>query len=278
VIERFLQDVSDGHYDLYVDLGIQFFPLINPAHRRALGLEPGDYGVMVGEVLRAGAAYGKVQVEDVLLSIDGKPIFSDGRVAMDNDRLMLNEVVERKFKGDKVRLTLLRKGKPMEVSLALKTPWPYLMQARQYDVRPRYLIHGGLVFQPLSSSFYEVLKDKNITLRYYYNQFLENELYLEHPEVIVISRILPDPVNAYLRRFENTIVDQVNDVKVRTLDDLAKALKTSEPFHVIRVVGDPQPIVLETRAVAEADKRILARYGVRQAAYLKGGIVPQNQQ
>jgi S1-C subfamily serine protease len=275
VIERFLQDVADGHYDLYVDLGIQFFPLINPAHRRALGLKPGDYGVMVGEVLRAGAAYGKLRVEDVLLSIDGKPIFSDGRVAMDNDRLLLNEVVERKFKGDKVRLTLLRQGQKRQVTLTLNTPWPYLMQAQQYDVRPRYLVYGGLVFQPLSSSFYQELNDKNITLRYYYSQFLEKELYLEHPEVIVISKILPDPVNTYLHRFKNTIVDQVNDIKIRSLKDLADALDTTEPFHVIRVVGDPQPLVLETQAIAQAQQRILKRYGIRQAAYLQGGFVPE---
>ena len=92
--------------------------------------------------------------------------------------------------------------------------------------------------------------------------------------MIVISKILPDPVNTYLSRFEDTIVDQVNGAKVRTLDDLAKALQSQAPFHVIRVVDDPQPIVLETQAVAKADKRILKRYGISRAAYLQGGIVP----
>jgi S1-C subfamily serine protease len=278
VLERFLQDISDGHYDLYVDLGIQFFPLINAAHRRALGLQPGDYGVMVSEVMRAGSAYGHLQTEDVLLTIDGRPIFSDGRVAMDNDRLMLNEVVERKFKGDRVRLTILRQVKPMEVTLTLNTPWPYLMQAQQYDVRPRFVVFGGLVFQPLSSSFYSSLKEKSVILRYYYSEFLEKEIYVEHPEVIVISKILPDPVNSYLGRFENTIVDQVNEVKIRTLADLAKAFQKTEDFYVIHVVGDPQPLVLEAKAVEQARKRILQRYGVRQEAYLEGSIVPEQWQ
>jgi S1-C subfamily serine protease len=276
ILNRFLADVSDGHYDRYVDLGIQFFPLINPAHRRALGLGSEDRGVMVTEVMQAGAGYGKLKVEDVLLAIDDHPIFSDGRVAMDNDRLLLNEIVERKFLGDRVTLDILRDGKEMKVELTLNTPWPYLMHARQYDTRPRFLIYGGLVFQPLSSSFYDSLEQPSLTLRYYYTQFLEKELYLDHPEIIVISRILPDAINAYQKQFVNTIVEQVNDKKVRTLADLAKAFEGPEAFHVIRVVGDPQPLVLQAKAVKRAKERIQRRYGLPQTAYLEGGIMPED--
>jgi S1-C subfamily serine protease len=274
VIDRFLKDVSDGHYDCYVDLGIQFFPLINATFRRALGLDGGDSGVMVSEVMQAGAAYGHLQVGDVLLDIDGRPIFSDGRVAMDNDRLLLNEVVERKFKGDTVTLKFLRHAKVMTTSFMLKMPWPYLTQARQYDVQPRFVIFGGLVFQPLSSSFYATLDNKSVTLRYYYTQFLGAELYLEHPEVVVISKVLPDPINAYQDRFIHTIIDTINGAKIRTLEDLAAAFDKPDSFFVIRVVGDPQPLVLEAKAVRAARQRILERYRITQERYLGDSIVP----
>jgi S1-C subfamily serine protease len=274
VIARFLHDVADGRYDRYVDIGIQFFPLINPAHRRALGLGPGDSGVMVSEVLQAGAAYGILKTQDVLLSIDGRPIFSDGRVDMDNDRLLLNEVVERKYKGDRVTLDILRQGRRMTVSITLTTPWPYLVQARQYDVQPRFVLFGGLVFQPLSSSFFGTLAHPSVNLRYHYAQFLDKELYLRHPEVVVISKILPDPVNAYLKRFVLTIVDQINGVQVKTLEDVAAAFAQPSEFYVIRVVGDPQPLVLEGSAVAQARQRILNRYGVARESHLTDDIVP----
>ncbi len=274
VITRFLHDVSDGQYDRYVDIGIQFFPLINATHRRALGLATGDFGVMVAEVMEAGAAHGHLQTEDVLLAIDGHPISSDGRVAMDNDRVLLNEVVERKYKGDTVRLDIMRKGRKMKVIIVLNTPWPYLIQARQYDVSPRFVLFGGLVFQPLSRSFYSILPNPTVTLRYYFDQFLEKELYRDHPEVVVISKILPDPVNAYLDRFVYTIVDQINGTKVKTLEDVAAEFAKPTQFYVIQVVGDPQPLVLEGKAVAEARKRIFERYGVTREAYLKDSIVP----
>lgn len=276
VITRFLKDVADGQYDRYVDIGIQFFPLINNTYRRALGLPPGDFGVMVSEVMQAGAAYGHLKTGDVLLTIDQNPIFSDGRVAMDNDRLMLNEIVERKFKDDTVTLKILRAGKEMTVTMALSTPWPYLTQARQYDVQPRFVLFGGLVFQPLSSSFYATLQDKPITLRYYYTQFLGKELYLEHPEVIVISKVLPDPINTYQSRFVNTIVEEINGFKIKTLEDVAEAFKKPSDFYVIRVVGDPQPLVLEAKAVAAARERILKRYRITHEAHLKDSIVPED--
>lgn len=276
VISRFLKDVADGQYDRYVDIGIQFFPLINNTYRRALGLPPGDFGVMVSEVMQAGAAYGHLKTGDVLLTIDQNPIFSDGRVAMDNDRLMLNEIVERKFKDDTVTLKILRGGKEMKVTMALSTPWPYLTQARQYDVRPRFVLFGGLVFQPLSSSFYATLQNKSITLRYYYTQFLGKELYLKHPEVIVISKVLPDPINTYQSRFVNTIVEEINGFKIKTLEDVTEAFNKSSDFYVIRVVGDPQPLVLEAKAVAEARERILKRYRITQEEYLKDSIVPKD--
>lgn len=274
VLNRFLQDVTDGRYDRYVDLGIQFFPLINATHRRALGLAAGDFGVMVSEVMQAGAAQGFLETEDVLLAIDGLPIFSDGRVDLDNDRVMLNEVVERKFKGDTVTLDLLRHGKKKSVSITLNTPWPYLIQARQYDVQPRFVLFGGLVFQPLSSSFYSTLQQKTVTLRYHMTMFLDKELYRRHPEVVVISKILPDPINTYLDRFVYTIVDQINETKIRTLEDVAAAFDKPAEFYVIRVMGDPQPLVLEGQAVAEAKARILRRYGVTREAHLEDSIVP----
>jgi S1-C subfamily serine protease len=274
VVTRFLQDVADGHYDLYVDVGFQYFPLINATHRRALGLLPGDYGVMVGEVFRAGAAHGYLQTGDVLLAIDNRPIFADGRVALDNDRLMLNEVVERKFKGDTVLLKLSREGREKTIRMPLTTPWPYLMQANQYDVRPRFFVYGGLLFQPLSSSFYAALQTKPVSLRYYYSQFLEDELYLEHPEVVVISKIFPDPTTSYLEEFVYGIVDQVNDAKIRTINDLAAAFAKPAEFYVVRLVDDPQPLVLEARAAQEARERILRQYGISHEAYLEDSFVP----
>ena len=44
----------------------------------------------------------------MLLAIDDHPIASDANVELEGERVEMPEVVERKFKGDKVKLDLLR--------------------------------------------------------------------------------------------------------------------------------------------------------------------------
>ena len=275
-IQRFLTDVADGYYDRYVDLGFFTFPLINDTHRRALGLKPGDYGVVISQIIPAGGAVGILEVGDVLLSIDNLPIFSDGSVEMGGQRVQMAEVVERKFKGDKVRLKILRAYKEMNVTLPLNSPWPYLMVSRRHDVRPQFVVFGGLVFQPLSRGFLEARKIEDINILYYYSLFLDNEIYLEHPEVIVLGKVLPDPINAYLGKFVNSIVHKINAKKIRTLLDVAEAFKEPSDYYVIHFMGTSRPVVLERQLVIAARDRILREYGVLKEEHLADSIVPED--
>jgi hypothetical protein len=274
VIQRFLTDIEDGNYDHYVDLGIYFFPLLNGAHRRALGLLPGDYGVVVSNVITAGTAGGSLEIGDVLLAIDDLPIFSNGYVEMDGQRVLMAEVVERKFKGDAVRLKILRNRKEMQITLRPNSPWPYLMAARRHGRRPRFVVYAGLVFQPLSYNFVKDADIKNPDLLYYYSLFLANELYLERPEIIVLSKILPNPINADLRPFVNSIIDKINNRKIRTLEDVAAAFKAPTDYDVIRLLGRGRPIVLNRKAVNSAREGILSDYGVLSEAHLGDSIIP----
>ncbi|NNG00139.1 MAG: trypsin-like serine protease [Desulfobacteraceae bacterium] len=274
VINRFLHDVRDGHYDSYVDLGIQHFPLINSVQRRALGLAQGDNGVMVTVVNTAGAAAGILETGDVLLSIDGLPVFSDGHVELDGDRVLLHEVVERKFKGDTVSLSIFRRTRKMDVKIPLNSPWPYQIQANRHDVRPRFVLYGGIVFQPLSRAFLAASKTNNVDTLYHYEKFIDNDIFLEKPEVILISKVLPDPITAELHGFVHSIVEQINDIRIKTLEDVAAAFKLPVDYHIIRLMGNHRPIVLEQDAVEFARKRILQRYGIGTEEYLEDSIVP----
>lgn len=276
VIDRFMKDVEDGRYDRYVDLGIRYFPLLNGAHRRAMGLGPEDSGVMVTHVYKAGPCSGVLECEDILLAIDGLPIFSDGYVQMDGERLHMAEVVERKFKGDAVRLTILRRNTTREVEVALNSPWPFVMQTWRHDVRPRFVAFGGLVFQPLSRAFIKETNLRDVDVLYHFTYYLDNELYLETPEIIVLSKILPDPINIYMRRFVNSIILEINGRKIRELEDVSEAFKKPEEYYVIRLLGKGRPLVLEREAVEEARARILRRYGVKSEEFLGDSFVPED--
>jgi hypothetical protein len=85
---------------------------------------------------------------------------------------------------------------------------------------------------------------------------------LEHPEVIVLTNILPDPINTYLQPYRAGIVDEVNGTKIRTLEDLAKAFAGTPERFVVRMIGDGPPLVLDRAEVEAARERIKTRYNV----------------
>jgi S1-C subfamily serine protease len=269
VINRFLKDISNGHYDEYPDMAITYAKLQNPAQRRFLGLKDDDRGVLVSSVIAAGPSDGILYPGDVLLTIDGHPIASDANVEVDGERAQFEEVVERKFKGDTVKFDILRNKQPMTVTLSLYKPWPYSIQGHSYDVRPRYVLYGGLLFQPLSLDMLEAYRTSDLRLRHFFEYFILEQIYLQHPDVIVLSNILPDPINTYLAPYRGAIVDEVNGKKIRTLDELAKAFAEAPDKLVIRMIGDGPPLVLDRNKVESARERIKARYNVMKEQNLE---------
>ncbi len=262
VINRFLKDIGNGRYDKYVDLGITYSKLQNSAQRRFLGLKDDDRGVLVNTVVSAGPSADILRPGDVLLAIDNHPIASDSNVELEGERADFQEVVERKFKGDSVKFDIWRDKQPMTVSIKLYTPWPYRIQGHSYDVRPRYVLYGGLLFQPLNLDLLEAYRPTDLRLRHFFEYFVLEQLYLAHPDVIVLTNILPDPINTYLAPYRGGIVDEINGKKIRTLDELASALAETPEQFVIRMIGDGPPLVLDRNKVEAARERIKTRYNV----------------
>ena len=269
VIRRFLQDITDGRYDGYVELGIDYLNLLNPSYRDFLKLQERDTGVIVTNVLAAGSAGKVLKKGDVLLSIDGYPITNDGHIEIDGEYVQMEEVVERKFHGDIVTMEIIRDDRRMSVDITLKGAWPYAILAKQYDIRPEFVLFAGLLFQPLSRNFLGAYKNKDLDLNYYYAHYISDEIYLERPQIIVLSAILPDPVNTHIRAFVNSIVDEINGIKIKTMEDVAEVLDEPSDIYVIRMLGKGKPIVIEHEQVEASRQRIKDRYGVTTERYLR---------
>ena len=266
VILRFLKDIEDGTYNYYPDLACSFFNIQNPAQRKALKLPDNHIGVMVSSADSAGSCGGLLQMGDILVGIDGFPVASDGYVNINGARVNMNEIVERKFDGDKVRLSILRNQKPLEVTVTLRRFLPYLIQANQYDQQPQFVMFAGLVFQPVDRNLMAAHGITDLQVRYLYNYYADKEIYKEKPQIVVLTQLLPDEINTHLSSFGHKVVEEVNGKRIRTLKDLYTALFEKEPagdFHVIRFMGEGQPLVLEKSRVAQAQKRIQERYNVR---------------
>ncbi len=262
VIRRFIKDIEDGHYDKYVDLGMTYSKLQNPAQRKFLGLKEDGRGVLVDTVVAAGPCAKILREGDVLLAIDDHPIASDASVELEGAHVEMPEVVERKFKGDAVKFDIWRDKQQTSVKIVLSQVWPYFVQGHSYDVRPRFVVYGGLLFQPLSLDLIEAYQPTDLRLRHYFDYFVLEQIYLEHPDVIVLTNILPDPINTFLAPYRGGIVDEINGKKIRTLDELAKTFSEPADRFVVKMIGDGPPLVLDPKQAEAARERIKTRYNV----------------
>ena len=267
VIRRFLKDVEDGHYDHYVDIAIRWMALENRAMRKYLKRPNDGLGVVVTDIFSEGSSDGVLEKGDVLLSIDGHPIESDGSVRLEGQPVQMEEIVERKFAGDTVTLEVWRKEKLESLKLTLRPAEMFSMYENIYEEAPRYVVFGGLVFQPLTANLMAVLMGSaDLRLRQTYSMFGQDQLYRETPEPVVLTSILPDPLNVYLRGLAGQVVREINGRKIRTLADVLPALEAGKGRTVILFLGDQRPAVLKNREVDEAMPRLMAQYGIAEVS------------
>ena len=272
VIRRFLKDVEDGRYDYYVDIAVRWMPLENPAMRKYLGRPNDGRGVVVTDIFSEGSADGYLQRGDVLLSIDGHPIESDGSVRLEGKPVQLEEIVERKFAREEVKLEVWREGQTVAVSVPLKPADMFSMYEVLYEPPPRYVLYGGLVFQPLTANLMAVLAGSaDLRLKQKYTMFATDQIYKETPEPVILSAVLPDPSNVYLRGLAGQIVREINGKRIRALADVEPALAASGQRTVIRFEGDARPAVLKRDEVDRSAPRIMSQYGINEMSRTEVG-------
>jgi len=270
VVNRFLKDIEDGRYDQYVDLGIDTFPLFNPAMRRAFSLENDGQGVLVASITPQGPCDGVLEKNDILLSIDKSPIDSAGNIKIAGEFVDMNEVVERKFSGDTVDFELIREGKKMNLTATLKPTPASRIYAVQYENEPRYTLYGGLVLQPLSYNLYLQHQFSNRRLRQLYNDYIAEGIFVEREDLVVLTRIESDQLTTHMGAFKGQVVDTINDIKIKNLRHAHEILNAPSPpeFHKILFSGNSLPLIIPTAKVPEADSRIMRQVGISKAARL----------
>ncbi|MFP6856414.1 MAG: trypsin-like peptidase domain-containing protein [Roseibacillus sp.] len=264
VINRFLKDVGDGKYDWYVDLGVTEFPLFNPAMRKALNVPDNGLGVMVASVMPTGPCDGLLEPGDVLLSIDENPIDNAGNIVVEGEKVVLHEVVERKFAGDEVELEFLRAGEKMNLTITLAAFPHSRIYAVRYGERPRFVFFAGLVFQPLDFNLYSAHQFTSPRVRKIFQNYVRDAIFKDREDVVVLTRVESDRLTSFITGFTGTVVDEINGTKVKTLQhayDLLYA-KDQPEFITIKCNGVARPIVIPSAEVESANKRIMRQNGI----------------
>jgi S1-C subfamily serine protease len=271
VIRHFLDDIADGRYDGYPELGVDVLEGRNPAMRRALGLPDDDRGVVVASLDPFGAALGRLQPGDVLRAIDGRPIATDGTIPLDGNTVLFHELLERRQRGDAVTFDLTRNGRAETVRVPLTHPDDPFLYRNLYTRSPPYLVYGGLVFCPLSRELLRVL-DRDLDpkamqpLLYAMEYGKIDGMHAGRDAFCVLSRVLADPVNAYTADFLGGIVETVNGAPIPNLGALRDALDAADgPYALFTFIGKDDTLILDAPAADAALPGLLQGYGVPAA-------------
>lgn len=271
VVNRFLKDIEDGSYDEYSELGINEFPLHNPAMRKALGLLDDGKGVLITNIVPTSSVDGILKNGDILISLDGNPVDSAGQVLMDGEKVNLNEIIERKYSGDKVAVRFIRDGSSNDVDITLKPLPPSRMYAVQYEKKPRYIVFAGLVFQPLDTNLFATVKFNDVTVLRLYTDYVSKGIFQEKKDIVMLTRITPDPVTSQIDGFTGLAVDKINGTTIRDLAHAYELLYAEKPpeFHIIELHNGRRPVIIPSEKVQEANIRVQANYNIGKLANLK---------
>jgi S1-C subfamily serine protease len=267
IINHFLTDISKGKYSGFPELGILFQRMENPDLREKYKMKQNHSGILVIGVLYESPAKDIINIDDVVLSIDGKDIENDGSVEFrTGERTSLNYVVQKKFINDMITIKVLRKGeiKELKIKLTVQINSVRLVPFEQYETPPTYYIAGGLVFAPLTKNY----------LFEWGNQWFFSaptkllDLYIngvrteDRKEVVLLTKVLADEINLGYHDMDNVIITKINDKKISAMKDVVDVFENSKGIYHIIEDDTGRKIILKKDQVDKYSGRILQTYRI----------------
>jgi hypothetical protein len=269
VISHFLDDAKLGTYPGFPRAGLVFAATRDPQFRRYIGLT--EDGVYITEI-RPGSAAEKAGLRkgDVILAVEGKSVDPDGNYEEPGiGKIPFSHITNTiSHVGDTVNFSILRDGKreTIPVTLTSVRDEQSISDAYEFDRQPRYLILGGVVFRELSRPYLQEWGGnwmKDAPQRLVYLDAFQNELPPDRGKIVFLSQVFPTPNTLGYENLEHLVVTKVNGVPIKSLDDLAKAAKsTKDGFLKIEFDEDPSFIYLDASDNEKSRTQLMQDYGI----------------
>jgi serine protease Do len=194
---------------------------------------------------------------DVITEIDGHKLdyYGETVVNWSEDKVSLSDLLSRKTAGDKVTFVLHRKGQRKVISFNLE---PRFSQPIRF-IYPEferecidYEVLGGLLIMELRVNHILIMEGCTQLLKY---ASPENQ----YESKLIITHVLPTSAGYKLRKLigPGTVIDEVNGVKVGTLDELRQALQNSKNTEFITVnAAEKRFVVMSTQSILDNEDRL----------------------
>ena len=263
IIEHFLEDIKDGHYDGFGHLGIGTQYMENEALRTLYGMASDVTGIRVVDVSQKSTAYDVLKSGDILLRIDGHTIKNDATVEFIPEQYTsLMYFVDQKQIGESVKMDILRDSvkKSVEIQILNIADDDLLVNTVEHDVMPRYFIYGGYVFAPVSRNL--LLKKASLELRVASTKWATKE----KDEVVVLLKVLADKTNRGNHTRALWKIDTLNEESFKDYKTFKKMFKENKEKFIVLKNKDGEEIVIDTQKAQDATPHILKRYSIVNAS------------
>ena len=256
----------------------------NPLNLDYLKLPGPTRGVIVKEIGLKPGIVSPVKSRDVILQIDGFDIDAQGYYHDPQyKKLLLENLSSRdKWAGMDCKMKIWRDGKEQDIVYKLpKAEFSDgLVPYQSFDRDPEYVLTGGFVFVPLTNAYLRSWgaswQQKAPFRLFYYNT---GKVHPDRPQRVVLSQVLPDPVNLGYESLRNTVIDEVNGIKIKQISDIVTALKSPvNGFDTFKFEsGDPvQMAVLDAAELDDATQKIMTHYHIPVDHVIDSSIAQQN--
>jgi S1-C subfamily serine protease len=266
VVERFLADVADGRYDGVPEAAFRWQRLEAADLRRRYALPPSETGVLVLDTVAGSAAAEVLRTGDVLLSVDGRSIGTDGTIELrPRERTAFTVLLQRRQIGEQVAVELLREGRRVRAALRLdrRVGSGALVPGPLYDARPSYYIFGGLAFCPVTVNYAQAWGDDwwNRAPRHLL-ALLGRRARFEDEQAVVVCGVLRAELNSGYEEVAEDLVVKADGQPVRGLRHLIGIVESVDTGLLVLETHEGKQVVLDRERARREGPAILARYQV----------------
>jgi PDZ domain len=279
LIRRFLEESRKPHFSGLARAGLTYSEVRGNTLREWLGAGKNSGGVYLidvepgGPADKAGLKRGDLIVKAGGKEIDGEGYYSDpllGKVHFSNLATL------ESAPGDKGEIVYFRSSgegtgtfQTTTITLEGGNPQRQVSPSRLEGEAVPYTFLGGLLFQELSRPY---LKEWGANWRNVAPQNLvaldafQEDLPKDQKRLVILSGVLPSPQTMGLNELVNKVVEKINGMPIRRLEDVIEA--SNHPlkgFHRIDLEGSVGPIYLDALTLTEEENRLKSEYGIPSA-------------
>ncbi|WP_309499981.1 serine protease [Sulfurovum sp.] len=261
MVQHFIEDMKDGTYDGFADLGLGTQKLENPAMRRYYGLDDNTSGKLIVKVMHGSPLAKELHEDDILTAVDGYNVEDDGTVEFrKHEYTHYQHFVDAYQMGEKVKLDIIRNKKNIQVEALLKNTADdmYLVKTTRYDEMPSYFVYGGYVFSPLTRNLIVSTTLNRLTLSYLASKWQEDD----KNEVVVLLKVLASDVSRGDNDFAMWPIDKINGETFKNFKEFYQKMEASKGRYIVLEDADNTKVIIDKEEAQKKQHAILEKYNI----------------